>query len=112
MKTLLLLAGAMLAAGGLSAQPAANTSSPADKLGWQVAMHAYTFKEFPIAEAIDKTAALGLKHMSLSGSVNLDGQRKPALLTSPTRRWRPSGNALKTPASIWSISVSCNSPPT
>jgi len=77
MKRLLFLTGALLAAGGLSAQPAANTSSPAGKLGWQVAIHAYTFKEFPIAEAIDKTAALGLKHLSLSGSVNLDGQRKP-----------------------------------
>jgi sugar phosphate isomerase/epimerase len=40
-------------------------------------MHAYTFKEFPIAEAIDKTAALGLKYMSLSGSVNLDGTNRP-----------------------------------
>ena len=76
MKTFLSLAGAMLAAGSLSAQDAANAGSPADKLGWQVAMHAYTLKEFPIAEAIDKTAALGLKHMSLSGSVNLDGQNK------------------------------------
>lgn len=47
----------------------------ADKLGWQMAIHAYTFKEFPIAEAIDKTAGLGLKHMSLSGSVNLDGTK-------------------------------------
>lgn len=77
MKTLLSPTCALLAAGSLFAQQAANPASPADKLGWQVAMHAYTLKEFPIAEAIDKTAALGLKHMSLSGSVNLDGQRKP-----------------------------------
>ncbi len=47
----------------------------AEKLGWQLAVHAYTFKEFPIAEAIDKTAGLGLKYMSLSGSVNLDGKK-------------------------------------
>ena len=77
MKTLLSLTFAMLATGGLLAQEGANAGSPADKLGWQVAMHAYTLKEFPIAEAIDKTAALGLKHMSLSGSVNLDGQHRP-----------------------------------
>lgn len=77
MKTLLSLTFALLATGGLLAQESANPGSAADKLGWQVAMHAYTLKEFPIAEAIDKTAALGLKHLSLSGSVNLDGQNKP-----------------------------------
>jgi sugar phosphate isomerase/epimerase len=77
MKALLSLALVMPVAGGLLAQDAANPTGPAEKLGWKVAMHAYTFKEFPIAQAIDKTAALGLKYMSLSGSVNLDGQRKP-----------------------------------
>lgn len=49
--------------------------SAADKLGWQLAIHAYTFKEFQINDAIDKTAGLGLKYMSLSGSVNLDGKK-------------------------------------
>ena len=47
----------------------------ADKLGWQLAIHAYTFKDFQINDAIDKTAGLGLKYMSLSGSVNLDGKK-------------------------------------
>lgn len=75
-KTLLPLAAALLAAARLLAQDASNPPSPADKLGWHVSMHAYTFKEFPIAEAIDKTAALGLKYMSLSGTVNLDGHNK------------------------------------
>ena len=75
-KTFLLLAGALLGAAGLLAQEASSPASPAAKLGWQVSMHAYTFKEFPIAEAIDKTAALGLKYMSLSGTVNLDGHTK------------------------------------
>ena len=46
-----------------------------DKLGWQLAIHAYTFKNFSIFECIDKTASLGLKYMSLSGSVNLDGKK-------------------------------------
>ena len=45
----------------------------ADKLGWQMAIHAYTFRKFSIFQCIDKTAALGLKYMSLSGSVSLDG---------------------------------------
>ena len=38
-----------------------------------MAIHAYTFRKFSIFECIDKTAALGLKYMSLSGSVNLGG---------------------------------------
>jgi len=56
------------------AQDAAKTPSAADKLGWNMAIHAYTFRKFSIFECIDKTAALGLKHMSLSGSVSLDGK--------------------------------------
>jgi sugar phosphate isomerase/epimerase len=54
---------------------AANGASPAEELGWQMAIHAYTFRKFSIFDCIDKTAALGLKYMSLSGSVNLDGTR-------------------------------------
>lgn len=49
-------------------------SAAADKLGWQLAVHAYTFKEFSVFEAMDKTASLGLKYFSLSGGVNLDGK--------------------------------------
>ena len=36
-------------------------------------MHSYTFRKFPISEAIAKTAALGVHYMSISGSVNLVG---------------------------------------
>jgi len=60
-------------------QDAAKAASAADKLGWQLSIHAYTFRKFSIFECIDKSAALGLKHMSLSGSVNLDGKT-----TTPT----------------------------
>jgi sugar phosphate isomerase/epimerase len=55
------------------AQDTANAASAADKLGWQMAIHAYTFRKFTVFQCIDKTAALGLKYMSLSGSVSLDG---------------------------------------
>jgi sugar phosphate isomerase/epimerase len=64
---------AMLVAGCVLAQDAVKGSSAADELGWQMAIHAYTFRKFSIFECIDKTAALGLKYMSLSGSVNLGG---------------------------------------
>jgi sugar phosphate isomerase/epimerase len=63
----------MLLGVSLLAQDAAKDTSGADKLGWQMSIHAYTFRKFSIFECIDKTAALGLKHMSLSGSVSLDG---------------------------------------
>lgn len=51
----------LLACASLLGQDAARTSSAADKLGWQMAIHAYTFRKFSIFECIDKTAALGLK---------------------------------------------------
>ena len=54
----------------------AQEQSPADKLGWQLGIHSYTFLKFPIFDAIDKTASLGLKYMSISGSVSLDGKTR------------------------------------
>src|ERR1700693_611241 len=73
MKKLLLLAlAAGLATGGRAQTPVAGTDS-ADKLGWELAVHSYTFRKFSIFESIDKTAALGLHYMSISGTVSLDG---------------------------------------
>lgn len=57
------------------AQPNVDTTS-ADKLGWQLAVHSYTFQKFSIFDAIDKSAALGVKYMSISGSVILDGTNR------------------------------------
>jgi len=51
----------------------AQAQAPADQLGWQLAVHSYTFKNYSIYDAIDKTAGLGLKYMSISGNVHLDG---------------------------------------
>ena len=67
MKTLLTLAAAL----ALMLPASAQNASPAEQLGWTLAIHSYTFQKFSIFEAIDKTAALGVKHMSISGSVNL-----------------------------------------
>ena len=59
------------------------TKTPAEQLGWSLAIHSYTFQKFSIFEAIDKTAALGVTHMSISGNVNLpDGTGK--FVKSPT----------------------------
>ena len=73
MRKLTLLTAAVLLVTCVVAQDAAKTPSAAEKLGWQMAIHAYTFRKFSIFECIDKTATLGLKYMSLSGSVNLGG---------------------------------------
>jgi sugar phosphate isomerase/epimerase len=72
MRKILLLTVPVLMSVSVLAQDAGDASA-AEKLGWQMAIHAYTFRKFSIFQCIDKTAALGLKYMSLSGSVSLDG---------------------------------------
>ena len=73
MRKLALSAAAVVAGICVLAQDAAKAASAADELGWQMAIHAYTFRKFCIFECIEKTAGLGLNYMSLSGSVNLGG---------------------------------------
>lgn len=81
MKKLALLTLPFLTCASILAQDATTSSSAADKLGWQMAIHAYTFRKFTIFECIDKTAALGLKYMSLSGSVSLNGTNSVTTVT-------------------------------
>lgn len=76
MKKLSLLAVATFFALGALAQVSTNTTASADKLGWQLAVHSYTFQKFSIFDAIDKTAALGVKYMSISGGVILEGTNR------------------------------------
>src|SRR3990167_5096278 len=45
----------------LFAAKACKGTPHAEKLGWRVACCAYTFNHLPFAEAVEKTAALGLK---------------------------------------------------
>ena len=73
--SLCLIASLALASWAVAQEP-----SPAEKLGWKLAVHSYTFQKFSIFDAIDKTAAMGIKNMSVSGSVNLleDGKIKKA----------------------------------
>jgi sugar phosphate isomerase/epimerase len=80
MKKLLLLAAVVLLAPWTMAQ----NQSAADKLGWTVAIHSYTFKNLTIFDAIEKTAETGAKHMSVSGGVNImvDGKLKRVLTPS------------------------------
>lgn len=61
----------VLLASVLSINAFAVESSPADKLGFTLAIHSYTFQKFSIFDAIEKASGLGVKHLSISGSVNL-----------------------------------------
>ncbi len=72
MKKLLLAAAVVLSSAWVQAQE----QTAADKLGWQLAVHSYTFQKFTIFDAIDKTAALGVKYMSISGGVLLEGTNR------------------------------------
>jgi sugar phosphate isomerase/epimerase len=80
MKKLLLSVLGLQLACGAWAQTKIDTTS-ADKLGWQLAVHSYSFQKFPIFDAIDKSAAVGVKYMSISGSVILDGTNKVSTVT-------------------------------
>jgi sugar phosphate isomerase/epimerase len=77
MKKLLLLSLSLLA----TTLTQAAEQTPAEKLGWQLAIHSYTFQKFSIFDAIDKTAALGVKYMSISGSVILNGTNRVGTTT-------------------------------
>src|SRR5664279_4737323 len=85
MRKLSLFSVAVLVGTCVLAQDAAKAASAADKLGWQMSIHAYTFRKFSIFECIDKTAALGLQYMSLSGSVSLDGKTPITTVTLSDR---------------------------
>ncbi len=73
----------VLVSGALAAEPA-TAPSAADQLGWKLAIHSYTFSKFSIYDAIDKTSALGVKYMSVSGSVNLLKNGKIDAIPTPT----------------------------
>lgn len=72
---------ALMAAILLSPVARAQEPSPAEKLGWQLAIHSYTFQKFSIFDAIDKSAALGVKYMSVSGSAIVDGTNRVSTVT-------------------------------
>jgi len=77
MKLIIALVAAIL----LSPVARAQEPTPAEKLGWQLAIHSYTFQKFSIFDAIDKSAALGVKYMSVSGSAIVDGTNRVSTVT-------------------------------
>ena len=56
----------------------------AERLGWELAVHSWTFQKFSLNDAIDKTAAVGVKNMSISGSYNREVDGKLTKLPTPS----------------------------
>lgn len=73
-----MLTCAVLLSACATARRQPNPLTPAEQLGWQLAIHERTFEKFTLDEAMDKTAALGLKYLSLSANVRLDGKTSVA----------------------------------
>jgi len=47
----------------------------AEKLGWQMSVATYTYRSFPLYEALDKIAALGVRHIEPAFFLKLDKAR-------------------------------------
>jgi sugar phosphate isomerase/epimerase len=71
-KKLLVLTCALLLSACAATRAQTEPLTAAEQLGWQLAIHQRTFQNYTVFEAMDKTAELGLKYMSLSASVKLD----------------------------------------
>ncbi len=69
----------MLSAGRI-VHAADTAASPEAQLGWEMAIHERTFMNYTVFESIDKTAELGLHHMSFSGSIRLEGKDQVSVL--------------------------------
>lgn len=51
-------------------------STPAmEKLGWQLSVQLYTYRRFPLFEALDKVAALGIRHIEPLAALKVDNKR-------------------------------------
>ena len=57
-------------------------STPAaEKLGWRASVQHFTYRRFGLFDALDKVAALGLRHIEVRSNVTLDSKR-PGMLAN------------------------------
>ncbi len=70
----LLALGLALAARAVDADRLQTNCPACDELGWQLAITPYSFRLYPFSEAIDKTVAVGIKYIGLSGNINVDSK--------------------------------------
>lgn len=52
-----------------------------EKLGWQLSVQLYTYRRYPLFEALDKVAELGIRHIEPLTALKVDAAR-PALLAN------------------------------
>jgi sugar phosphate isomerase/epimerase len=61
---------------------AVKLSTPAaEKLGWRASVQHFTYRRFGLFDALDKVAALGLRHIEIRSNVKLDS-RRPGVLAN------------------------------
>jgi sugar phosphate isomerase/epimerase len=74
---MLALAGAAPAGEKTSTfEPIERDDAAAEKLGWRLAMQAYTFRKYTLFEAIDKCEALGIRYIELYPGQRVSGAVK------------------------------------
>lgn len=61
--------------GRVGLAPPKLSSPAAEKLGWQLSVQMYTYRRFPLFEALDHVAALGLRHIEPRTGLQLDAKR-------------------------------------
>ena len=57
------------------AAPVKVSTPTMEKLGWQLSVQLYTYRRFPLFEALDKVAALGIRHIEPLSVLKVDGKR-------------------------------------
>jgi len=74
-----LIAGAAVAGlwngRSVNAEPVKISTPNAEKLGWQMSVATYSYRRFPLYEALDKIAALGVRHIEPAFFLKLDKAR-------------------------------------
>lgn len=76
MQRILCLLAVVLALQPMAAQEPAIDTAAAEQLGWQLAVHSYTYQKFSIFDAIAKSASVGVTCMSVSGGVNMQKDKR------------------------------------
>jgi len=66
---------------GATENRAALSTPSAEKLGWKIAMSAYTFRSMPFYDALDQIEKLGVRHVETAFFLPLD-KKRPGLQTN------------------------------
>ncbi|MCL5096135.1 MAG: sugar phosphate isomerase/epimerase [Candidatus Omnitrophica bacterium] len=67
--------GKVLPAIGAQVTPVKLSTPAMEKLGWKLSVQLYTYRRFPLFEALDKVAALGIRHIEPLSALKVDSHR-------------------------------------